>query len=151
VLDDDRPVTYGPSWHSVPHSTDTQRGPMPAYMILDTQDPERLAEFYGALQGIEPLVSYGYGQYLALSPNREGLMVVLQKVPEPKQGKNRAHFDIVVDDLDAMTARVEELGGRQLEPGTTHELESFSWRCMADPEGNEFCLYLMPPGMSNDA
>jgi predicted enzyme related to lactoylglutathione lyase len=124
---------------------------MPAYMILDTQDPDRLAEFYTELQGIETLVSYGEGQYRALSPNREGLMVVLQKVPEPKQGKNRAHFDIVVDDLDEMTARVEELGGRQLEPGTTHELEGFSWRCMADPEGNEFCLYLMAPGMSNDA
>jgi predicted enzyme related to lactoylglutathione lyase len=124
---------------------------MPAYMILDTQDPDRLAEFYTELQGIETLVSYGEGQYHSLSPNREGLMVVLQKVPEPKQGKNRAHFDIVVDDLDEMTARVEELGGRQLEPGTTHELEGFSWRCMADPEGNEFCLYLMAPGMSNDA
>jgi len=22
---------------------------------------------------------------------------------------------------------------------------------MADPEGNEFCLYLMAPGMDNDA
>lgn len=124
---------------------------MPAYMILDSQDPERLADFYGQLQDIEPLVSYGDGQYLAMNANREGLMVVFQKVPEPKEGKNRAHFDIVVDDLDAMTARVVELGGRELEPGHTHELEGFSWRPMADPEGNEFCLYLMAPGMSNDA
>ena len=28
---------------------------------------------------------------------------------------------------------------------------AFSWRCMADPEDNEFCLYLMAPGLSNDA
>jgi predicted enzyme related to lactoylglutathione lyase len=124
---------------------------MPAYIVLDSQDPDRLATFYGALQGIETLAVYGDGQYHALTPNREGLLVVLQRVPEPKVGKNRAHFDIVVDDLDAETARVEELGGRWIEPGKTHELETFSWRCMADPEGNEFCLYLMPPGMSNDA
>jgi predicted enzyme related to lactoylglutathione lyase len=124
---------------------------VPAYIVLDTQDPEPLAAFYTALQGIEVLVSYADGQYHALSPNREGLMLVLQKVPEPKVGKNRAHFDIVVDDLDGPTARVEELGGRWLEPGKTHELEGFSWRCMADPEGNEFCLYLMAEGLSNDA
>jgi len=124
---------------------------MPAYIVLDTQDPEPLVEFYGALQGIEVLVSYAEGQYHAMAPNREGLMLVLQKVPEPKVGKNRAHFDVVVDDLEASTAMVEELGGQWLEPRSTHELEGFSWRCMADPEGNEFCLYLMAPGMSNDA
>ncbi len=124
---------------------------MPAYIVLDTQDPQPLVEFYGALQGVEVLLSYADGQYHALAPNREGLMLVLQRVPEPKVGKNRAHFDIVVDDLDANTKRVVELGGRWLEPGKTHELEGFSWRCMADPEGNEFCLYLMAPGLNNDA
>lgn len=124
---------------------------MPAYIVLDSTDPEPLAEFYTALQGIEVLVSYDEGRYHALAPNREGLMVVLQKVPEEKVGKNRAHFDIVVDDLEGPTARVLELGGSWREPGKTHELEGFSWRCMADPEGNEFCLYLMAPGLNNDA
>lgn len=124
---------------------------MPAYMILDTQDPERLSEFYRELQGIETLVSYGEGQYHALAPNREGLMLVLQKVPEPKVGKNRAHFDIVVDDLDAMPTESSSWAARGWSPGTTHELEGFSWRCMRDPEGNEFCLYLMAPGLTNDA
>jgi predicted enzyme related to lactoylglutathione lyase len=124
---------------------------MPAYMILDTQDPEPLVDFYCQLQGIEVLLTMRDGQYTALTPNREGLMLVLQQVPEPKVGKNRAHFDIVVDDLDGPTAKVAELGGRWIEPGTTHELDGFTWRCMADPEGNEFCLYLMAPGMDNDA
>jgi hypothetical protein len=29
-------------------------------------------------------------------------------------------------------------------PGLTHELEGFQWRCMADPEGNEFDLDVLP-------
>lgn len=124
---------------------------MPAYIVLDTQDPEPLVDFYCKMQDVEVLLSYNDGQYTALGPNREGLMIVLQQVPEPKQGKNRAHFDLVVEELDGPTTQVEELGGRWLEPRVTHELEGFSWRCMADPEGNEFCLYLMAEGMSNDA
>ena len=120
---------------------------MPAYIVLDSQDPKRLTDFYTAFQGVEVLASYGDGdQYVALGPNSEGLMLVFQKVPEPKVGKNRAHFDIVVDELDGQTARVQELGGRWLEEGKTHELQGFSWRVMADPEGNEFCLYLRASG-----
>jgi hypothetical protein len=124
---------------------------MPAYIILDTQDPGRLVEFWCTLQDVEVLLSYDDGRYTALTANREGLMLVLQRVPEPKVGKNRAHFDVVVDELEGPTAQVIELGGSWIEPGKTHELEGFSWRCMADPEGNEFCLYLMAAGMSNDA
>jgi predicted enzyme related to lactoylglutathione lyase len=119
---------------------------LPAYIVLDTQDPERLVQFYGPLQGVETVAIYGDDQYHALSPNQEGLMLVLQRVPEAKVGKNRAHFDIVVEDLDASTTRVEQLGGRWIEPGKTHELEGFQWRCMADPEDNEFCLYLVVAG-----
>jgi len=122
-----------------------------AYIVMDTQMPERLVDFYTELQGVEVLLAYDDGRYHALAPNREGLIIVLQRVPEAKQGKNRAHFDIVVDDLEGPTQRVLDLGGVWLEPGKTHELEGFQWRCMADPEGNEFCLYLMAPGMSNDA
>ena len=28
--------------------------------------------------------------------------------------------------------------------GTTRELEGFRWRCMADPEGNEFDIDVLP-------
>ena len=119
---------------------------MPAYIILDTQQPERLTEFWCAIQGVDVLLSYDDGRYTALGANREGLMVVLQRVPEAKVGKNRAHFDLVVEDLDGSTAEVNALGGSWLEPGKTHELEGFSWRCMADPEGNEFDIDVLPPG-----
>ncbi len=125
---------------------------MPAYIVLDTQNPEPLIEFWTKIQEVEVLLSYDDGRYTALGANREGLMVVLQRVPEAKTVKNRAHFDLVIDDLDASTARVLELGGDWLgEPDVTHELMGFTWRPMQDPEGNEFCLYLMAEGMNNDA
>ena len=61
-----------------------------------------------------------------------------------RTGKNRVHLDLVVDDLDQSTAEIEKLGGRWLEPGNTRELEGFRWRCMADPEGNEFDIDVLP-------
>jgi predicted enzyme related to lactoylglutathione lyase len=54
------------------------------------------------------------------------------------------HLDLIVADLDAATSEVEALGGRWLEPGSTRELEGFRWRCMADPEGNEFDIDVLP-------
>ena len=67
-------------------------------------------------------------------------MLVFQRVPESKVGKNRVHWDVLVDDLEVGTKRVEALGGRWIEPGTTRELDGFEWRCMADLDDNEFCI-----------
>ena len=46
---------------------------MTAYIVMDTQMPERLVEFYTELQGVEVLLAYDDGRYHALAPNREGL------------------------------------------------------------------------------
>jgi predicted enzyme related to lactoylglutathione lyase len=82
---------------------------------------------------------------VVLSPTKDGLTVGFQRVPETKTGKNRLHLDLIVQDLDAATAEVEALGGRWVEPGNTRELEGFRWRCMADPEGDEFDIDVLPP------
>jgi predicted enzyme related to lactoylglutathione lyase len=49
------------------------------------------------------------------------------------------HFDPIVDDLDPTTGRVESLGGKRVPKSDRHEC-GYTWRIMADPEGNEFCL-----------
>ena len=116
------------------------------YLAIDTVDPEGRAPFWCGLLGVQVDTTIGEGEFLLLSPTEEGLVVGFQRVPEAKAGKNRVHLDLVVDDLDAATAEVEQLGGRWLEPGTTRELEGFQWRCMADPEGNEFDLDVLPAG-----
>jgi len=56
----------------------------------------------------------------------------------------REHLDLIVEDLEKATTEIESLGGRWLEPGNTRELEGFRWRIMADPEGNEFDIDVLP-------
>jgi predicted enzyme related to lactoylglutathione lyase len=120
---------------------------MPAsvgYLVIDTTDPGRLAPFWCALLDVEVDAEIGHGQFVILARAADGLTVGFQQVPDAKSGKNRLHLDLVVDDLDAATAEIEALGGRWLEPGRTRELEGFRWRLMADPEGNEFDIDVLP-------
>ena len=122
---------------------------MPAsvgYLVIDATDPERLARFWCGLLDVGVETTIGDGQFVVLSAAKDGLTVGFQRVPEGKAGKNRLHLDLIVGDLDQATAEVETLGGRWLEPGNTRELEGFRWRCMADPEGNEFDIDVLPPG-----
>jgi predicted enzyme related to lactoylglutathione lyase len=72
-------------------------------------------------------------------PDPERLAGFWADVPEPKVGTNRLHLDLQVGDVDAACARIEGLGGRRRDDFDFHE-HGYSWRRMADPDGNEFCL-----------
>ena len=54
-------------------------------------------------------------------------------VPEPKTVKNRLHWDIVCDDRDALVER----GATVLSPSD----DEIRCTLMADPAGNEFCVF----------
>jgi len=121
---------------------------MPAsigYLVIDTTDPLRLAPFWCALLDVAVDATIGDGQFVVLSRTEDGLTIGFQQVPEDKSGKNRLHLDLIVDDLDIATTEIEALGGKWLEPGATRELEGFQWRRMADPDGNEFDIDVLPP------
>ena len=60
---------------------------------------------------------------LAAQPGT-GVGVHFRRVPEPKQGKNRAHLDFVVKDADGSRAQVTDLGGQILQ---RHEEDG--WVC----------------------
>jgi predicted enzyme related to lactoylglutathione lyase len=115
------------------------------YLVIDSVDPTALAPFWCALLDVGVDATIGDGEFLVLTPTASGLTVGFQKVSETKAGKNRLHLDLIVDDLEKATADIQELGGQWLEPGNTRELEGFEWRCMADPEGNEFDIDTLPP------
>jgi hypothetical protein len=137
-------------------------------VVLDCADPATLAEFWTAALGYripEPPEGFAtWPDYLRASgvpesewnsaravedPTGAGPRLFLQRVPEPKAGKNRMHLDLNVgggsavplDDRRERVAtevlRLEALGGsrvREFDRPPEH------WVVMRDPEGNEFCL-----------
>ncbi|MFC8800929.1 VOC family protein [Promicromonospora sp. NPDC057138] len=56
------------------------------------------------------------------------------RVPEPKTVKNRVHLDLRAADREAEVARLIAAGASEI---GRHE----DWVVMADPEGNEFCVF----------
>jgi predicted enzyme related to lactoylglutathione lyase len=111
--------------------------PTVASVVINVVDYEREKAFWTGLLGVDVAREFP-GAFVWLRPQHEGgISVALQKVDEPKEGRNRVHLDTGVDDLDAAAARVEELGGGFVED---HEIMGFAWKVMADPEGNEFCI-----------
>ena len=107
-------------------------------LVLDCHDPVRLAEFWAA--ALHYVSLGGAGAYVVLLPDgRPGPTFLLQRVPEPKAGKNRMHLDIEATDIEDEASRLEGLGARRVADEQLHE-HGTSWILMADPEGNEFCV-----------
>ncbi|NQW19051.1 MAG: VOC family protein [Chloroflexi bacterium] len=104
-------------------------------VTVDVNDLEREAEFWRAMIGEEPGPARGGGGWLTIGNISDGVLMALQKVPEPKTIKDRIHFDFQVDDVDEAITRIIELGGTQLS-----EPRAGGGVTMADPEGNEFCI-----------
>ena len=100
-------------------------------IMLDVNDLQKEREFWEAVFGNEP--SSADEEYVWFNDN----FLALQKVSEPKSGKNRAHPDLGVDNLDAAISQLEALGATVVRPPPA---EGFRWAVMADPEGNEFCI-----------
>jgi predicted enzyme related to lactoylglutathione lyase len=111
-----------------------------AHIVIDCLDPERVAAFWSGALGTP--VQYRWQQYVMLRPTGDGHPgLAFQAVPEAKQGKNRVHLDLAVDDLDRAQAAAEALGGTLLRE---NRQEGVVVRIMADPEGNELCLVKTP-------
>lgn len=119
---------------------------MPAMTIhlggttIDCENPRALAEFWAAAMDYKISEDYG-GEFVMLLPEGGTLGEVpylgLQRVPEKRDGKNRAHLDFHTEDRLAEVERLVGLGasvlGEEKMPGLT-------WSVLADPEGNEFCV-----------
>jgi len=123
--------------------------PMASFgMVLDSVDPEPLAEFWSAALGYELVGDAGnYVLLVSAEPGQPKLLV--QRVPEPKATKNRMHLDIETPDIETEAARLEALGATRLrgEPQAEH---GSTWVLMADPEGNEFCVCDNGAGTAKD-
>jgi predicted enzyme related to lactoylglutathione lyase len=112
-------------------------------IVIDVASLDRAAAFWSAALGY---VREGDGgdRYLSLLPaDGAGAEILLQQVPDVKQGKNRMHLDLRTRDLDAEVDRLTGLGARLVSAEPVTET-GWRWCVLADPDGNEFCA-LQPP------
>jgi Glyoxalase-like domain len=112
-------------------------------LVLDANDPARLARFWAAALGWEigseesdevDVWPAGY-RY----PDPVALPLVIVPVPEPKTGKNRVHLDLASQSAEHqadLVGRLLALGARPADVGQG----DVPWVVLADPEGNEFCV-----------
>jgi glyoxalase superfamily protein len=119
------------------------REEVPAYklyeIVVDSADPAAIAQWWhgvlgGQLGGNE---EKGWA-WLDEVPGLPFENLVFVRVPEPKTVKNRVHWDVDVDDVQAL-----------LDHGATvlrAPDDVVSWHVLADPEGNEFCAFVRKDG-----
>jgi predicted enzyme related to lactoylglutathione lyase len=117
-------------------------------VVIDSQRADDIAAFWSAF--LERPVRDGANQFFAMIPasdDRSFPALMFLAVPEPRQGKNRMHFDLVATDIQAAVERAVSLGATKVadfdEYGTR-------WTTMTDPEGNVFDIGL-PPSASESA
>ncbi len=105
-------------------------------VIVDAIDVERLATFWQQVLGV------GIGErvpgWLQLKFGPQGSLMAFQPADPIAHAPGRLRIDIEVEDLEAATTRIIDLGGALKEivrfrPGEEH-------RVMTDPEGNEFSI-----------
>jgi catechol 2,3-dioxygenase-like lactoylglutathione lyase family enzyme len=105
-------------------------------VTIDCADATSLARFYAELLGRRIVMDEG--AYVVVGRGQPGEPnLVFQRVADPTPGKARIHVDIHTADVDAATERAVGLGATRGED--VAEL-GMTWRVMADPEGNPFCL-----------
>ena len=102
-------------------------------LAVDCADPSALAAWWASVYGGK-LVN---NEEFVTVENIPGMPIATMdfaSVPEPKTVKNRIHWDVSVDNVQALI----DAGATVLRP-LGGDLE---WHMMADPEGNEFCAFV---------
>ncbi len=109
------------------------RDEVPAYrlyeVVVDCADPQRVVRWWAERLGVEARNEGEPWWWLEDVPGMPFECLVFVPVPEPKTVKNRVHWDVRGD--------VDEF----LAAGATVLWRLPRWTTMADPEGNEFCVF----------
>lgn len=105
---------------------------LPSYRLhgigVDCSDAKALAAWWGELFGVGPTVDDGCWTLTGIAVD-DRMTLDFNDVPEPRTEPNRVHWD-VRGDVDALLSR-----------GATHQWDMPRWTVLADPEGNEFCVF----------
>ena len=102
-------------------------------MAVDCADPDAIGGWWADVFGVELKQQEGKPwRWLEGVPGMPFDAWVFGPVPEPKTVKNRVHWDLYGDVAD-FEAR-----------GATRLWDMPRWTVLADPEGNEFCVFAQP-------
>jgi catechol-2,3-dioxygenase len=104
-------------------------------VVIDCNDFAGMYEFWRQVLGYVPREAPEEGWVVLQDPEHLHVNVSLQKVPEPRAGKNRLHFDLYTNDQAAEVDRLLALGATRV-PRAAEADEDFV--ALQDPEGNVF-------------
>jgi hypothetical protein len=101
-------------------------------LVIDTDgEPSTIAGWWAEALGATAKEEKDFA-YLDDVPGLPFECLVFPPVPEPKTVKNRIHIDVWGD-----VAALKELGATVLRESDA----TIDWTIMADPDGNEFCVF----------
>jgi hypothetical protein len=114
-----------------------ERDDVPDYrmfqLVVDSVNAAEIADWWADVFGAQVLSHDTAGWFSVTGiPDLPFERITFQQVPEPKAVKNRIHWD-VYSTVEEMTA-----AGAVLLRARDEEIR---WNVMADPEGNEFCVF----------
>jgi hypothetical protein len=102
-------------------------------LVVDSIDPVALGTWWGRVYGTPVTIN---GDDWATLENVAGVPIQTMDftlVPEVRTVKNRIHWDVVSADLDALVSAGATL--------LRERDDQIGWHVLADPEGNEFCVF----------
>ncbi len=108
-------------------------------LVLDCAEPQELQEFWRAALRYRTFHSSRELVVLVPDNDRDASPLLLQRVPEPKVGKNRMHVDLIAADVTPEVDRLLALGATRAHDGV-QRLGPVAWVTLLDPAGNEFCV-----------
>lgn len=102
-------------------------------LVVDAADAAEIARWWADVFDAEPK-SHDSPDWWGVEdiPGLPFEALTFGSVPEPKTAKNRIHWDVYADVADMEAAGATVLRAEDDEIG---------WTVMADPEGNEFCVF----------
>jgi hypothetical protein len=104
-------------------------------VVVDAADPARIASWWADRYGSDACHDQDQGFSWIDAVSGMPWPMVFQPVPESKTVKNRMHWDVWGETESLVAAGARLLRGRDDEIG---------WDVLADPEGNEFCVFARP-------
>jgi hypothetical protein len=152
----------------------TAAQPYTVQVVVDCAEPHPLADWWAEVLGwevevqdegfIRSMVEQGFATDADTTRHMDALVwasgaairhpggldraprILFQQVPEPKTVKNRVHLDLRSTAAPGLAEkdRLLALGATEIGGGT--QGPQVAWVVLQDPEGNELCLPVPPPG-----